>query len=424
MKMDRFSTFSNIMNQDSQEELESEHYKLFEELELEELDAEEINFTIHIIRNYSYLFTQDCFTPLMEHQIQTKTQKILKKPYRKITTYTAQQQADILSQINALLATKSIIASDSKYNNEIVVKRQNSTFINEPQWQLSTPFNCLNRRIVPQVPGFKKLSVVRKIINKNLYFSILGLENLYNRILINEEDGKKTAFTTPVGKYQLKSLIPSIKGSENTFLKLLQRIFPRGEENNLIFLRFGMIIASPTLDEHKTTLTNVFHTLHYYVIPIDSTKMKFFRSIVDTHEYVNKSMSAREIPKLPNYTGKLLTQLAIDENGFTTTLSEYGDNPLATISNSSRPFCGPEKLYDNHEKLTLAIIHSIRRYKGFIVDNPIYFYDGRKDLEWIDTISKGFKNAHWLLEVENFNWNYIPYEKRNLDASPSYLFKT
>lgn len=396
-------------NQHLDDEIPPGHLKIYELLELEELDTEEIKIVLQIIANYCYIFTNTITRPIEEHKITTKNEKLIKKSYKKITDFSAQQQENIFSQITTLLSIGTIIPSDSKYNNEIIVSRQRLSLTEEPQWRITVPLTSLNRKIISIEPAFQKLSEIRGLLSKNLYFSIMNLEELYGRILLHPEDASKTAFTTPVGKYQFTSLLPSIKGSQVTFINLLRRLFPRWKDENIVFLPLGIIIASPSLIEHKKILTNTFHTLLYHVITINPSKIKLFRSIVDCYEFVNQSMGIQNFVYEPQtYTGKILLQLVMKETGFDTILSEYHKTHITPLSNSSRTYNGQEQFYGYHDKIGLAIIHSIRRFKGFITNNSILFYDGRNSLEWLETISRGFKHMQWLLDIEKVNWSYIP----------------
>lgn len=393
------------------EALKPEYHKTYEKLQLEELDTEEILFVLDVIKTYSYLFSHSSIvlTPILEHRIITKTENVFKNPFTKLSKFTAQQQSDIYLQINTLLSMKVIEASNSDFNNGIVVSQQNLTSTGEPSWRIKVPFTTLNYRIISQQYVYKRISEIRKLIREKQYFSIIHMEELYQRINIEPEDAKKTAFTTPVGKYQFNRLSPLIKGSEVTFLNLLKSIFLNADEDKIIFLPIGLIIATHTIEQHKSVLTYILDTLLFRVLPLDPSNFKFFRPIDTCYEYLNQVLTIPNCKaESPNYDGELQINLELQETGFTTALYKKNSKNIIPIINSTRNFQGPEKLYNTHERTCFAIVHSLRRFKTFIGDNRVTIYDGQNNSKWMETVLYGFKYTQWLLDIEKFNWTYSP----------------
>lgn len=391
-----------------------EYVDIFERLETEKMNSQEIEFVTKLLQLYYPLFTLHCFDPFpnLQHRITTINHQPFQHNQTPPNSYSSQQKQDIQLQLFHLTYARIMAPAISKYNNPILTRLMWIPPSQRFMWKFSVDFTYLNSLIINSPSEFQPIEEIRVQIDQANFLSIFDLMELYCRIEIYPPDSYKTAFTTPAGKYKFNRLAPTIMNSESSFNKLLNKIFPDAPKDDIIFYPKGLIVASQTLTSHMESILKIFHIFSINKITIDSAQCKLFLDKIDAHDFLDNEMEVEHPIIIPNpsYTGQLILYFEILEKGIRTILAEYNTNNTRLIAKSNRIFQQPEITYSYHEKTCLALIHSKRRFNQFIGNNPILLPNGHHALNWLNTVNTPtIRQRQWMLELNSEEWILTQY---------------
>ena len=102
----------------------------------------------------------------------------------------------------------------------------------------------------------------------------------YFQIHITEEDREKTAFRTPIGRYQFKILPFGLTNAPSTFMKVMDGIFSKYSDFVLVYID-DILIFSKTKEEHLQHLQTVLQLLRKHQLYAKLSKCNFLQTEVN-----------------------------------------------------------------------------------------------------------------------------------------------
>ena len=126
-------------------------------------------------------------------------------------------------------------------------------------------------------------------------FSKIDQVKGYHQVLAREQDVPKTAIATPFGLFEFVRMQFGLKNSAQTFQRLMDSV--TGQLKGVFAYIDDVLVASPTAEQHKRDLKQLFSALWCFGLVLNSSKCEFgVRSI----EFLGHRVSAQGIQPLPN----------------------------------------------------------------------------------------------------------------------------
>lgn len=145
-----------------------------------------------------------------------------------------------------------------------------------------------DRYPVPRLHDFTYILAGKKI------FSKLDINKAYHHIRIAPEDVKKTAVITPFGLFEFLRLNFGLRTASQSFQRYMNNTVLEGL-NFLFSFVDDVIIASDSMEDHKTHLREVFKRFAKFGITINLSKCEFGKESV---EFLGYQVSAKGIKPL------------------------------------------------------------------------------------------------------------------------------
>ena len=108
-------------------------------------------------------------------------------------------------------------------------------------------------------------------------FSKLDLRSGYHQIRIKEEDVNKTTFRTRYGHYEFIVIPFGLTNAPATFMCLMNNIFNKYLDQNLLIFIEDILIYSRKEEEHQQHLKIIPQTLRNHQLYTKFEKCKFFK---------------------------------------------------------------------------------------------------------------------------------------------------
>ena len=134
------------------------------------------------------------------------------------------------------------------------------------------------------------------------YFSTIDLSQGYYQIEMHPDDIEKTAFTTKSGHYEFLRMPFGLSGAPSTFQRTMTKIFSKFNWRQCVIYLDDVLIFSNTLEEHKTTLQEIFNTIKSANIKLSPKKCTFLKHQV---KYLGHVISENGIQTDPDKIDKI-----------------------------------------------------------------------------------------------------------------------
>ena len=228
---------------------------------------------------------------------------ICQKPYTLPLKHYSWVQQEVETLERAGIIKKSL----SPWASPIVVVPRKSAPGEPPRQRMCVDFRKINdlqpqvRRVDSTTSGNISLVPLPKIdkmysaLLSAKIFTTLDLRSGYYHINLDEESKAKTAFVTPLGKYEFNTVPFGLAQAPAYFQQLISMVLQDCRDFAMAYLD-DIIIFSRTLEEHLKHIEIIFQKLKVADLKLKESKCDFFKSEI---HYLGHLISDRGIQPLP-----------------------------------------------------------------------------------------------------------------------------
>ena len=135
--------------------------------------------------------------------------------------------------------------------------------------------NAVTERPIYYIPDSKQLF---DSLDGSIYFSSLDLSMGYHQIEMNEEDIKKTAFTTRTGQYAFRRMPFGLCGAPQSFQRVMASILRDQNWKHCVIYLDDILVHGKTLEEHNNRLRGVLKCLKEAGVKLSPSKCSFMKT--------------------------------------------------------------------------------------------------------------------------------------------------
>ncbi|UYV60974.1 hypothetical protein LAZ67_1002957, partial [Cordylochernes scorpioides] len=209
----------------------------------EDLTLSQKNELRQVLSKYSDLFSSKLGkTNLAKHRIDTENAKPIKhKPYR-----VSPKERDIIKeQIQDMLQEGVIRASSSPWAFPVILVRKR-----DGNWRFCVDYRKLNSITVKDVYPIPRIDDVMDTLQGSRYFTAIDLRSGYWQVEIEEQDKKKTAFTTSHGLYEFNVMPFGLCNAPATFERIMDNVLKNIKWKFCLCYLDDVVIYSPDFTTH------------------------------------------------------------------------------------------------------------------------------------------------------------------------------
>ncbi|KAI3629418.1 hypothetical protein MIR68_012547, partial [Amoeboaphelidium protococcarum] len=206
----------------------------------------------------------------IEHKIKLiDDQPVYRPPYR----LSPREQEALEKQLAEMLDQGLIRPSSSPFASPVLfVKKKDGTL------RMVIDYRMLNRKTVKDRYPLPRIDQLLDNTVGARVFSKLDLVIGFYQILMKSEDVHKTAFSTPLGSYELLVMPMGQANATATFQRLMDAVFPYAEFNKFLQkLIDDMLVHTCTEEEHLEALRVVLLKLREHKLFVKFSKCEFGR---------------------------------------------------------------------------------------------------------------------------------------------------
>ena len=188
-------------------------------------------------------------TNLVQHKIDTKDEKKVKIPPRRVPLA---QMKEVEAEIQKMLANDSIQPSHVPWSTAMVV------VIKATCIRICLDYMKLNEITVKDSYPLPRIEDSLDTLKENVWFGTVDLSCGYYQVGIDLSYASKTAFATSKGLFEFKRMLMGLSNDCASFERLLEYVIASMQWEICIVYLDDIIIFSRTLDEHLARLQTVF----------------------------------------------------------------------------------------------------------------------------------------------------------------------
>lgn len=252
--------------------------KLFDNLRLSHLNAEERKAILKIIANNQNAFYLDdtklSCTNIDEHRIVTKDDiPVHVENYR----YPFCHKEEVQKQIQKMLSEEIIKPSNSPWSSPIWIVPKKPDASGRQKWRLVIDYRKLNEKTIDDRYPIPHVTETLDKLGKAIYFTTLDLTSGFYQIPLHVNDRKKTAFTVENGHYEFLRMPMGLKGAPATFQRVMDNVLREFIGKSCMVYLDDVLVFSSSLQEHTETLEKILKTLNKFNFKIQLDKSEFLR---------------------------------------------------------------------------------------------------------------------------------------------------
>eukprot|EP00731_Ephydatia_muelleri_P018901 Em0011g941a len=221
-----------------------------------------------------------------DHHIDTQGANLVKQPPRRLPFH---RREEVKRMLNDMLAQGVIEPATGPWSSPVVLvqKKDGST-------RFCVDFRQLNSLTKKDAHPLPRVDDTLDSLSGAQWFSTIDLASGYWQVEVAEEDKKKTAFSTPFGLFQFRTMPFGLCNAPSTFQRLMERVLTGLHWSTCLVYIDDIILFSRTVQEHFQNLTEVFQRLKQAGLKLKPRKCHLFRNKVKYLGYVvsNKGVEA------------------------------------------------------------------------------------------------------------------------------------
>ena len=163
-----------------------------------------------------------------------------------------------------MLEDKIIQSSQSPWNFPILIVPKKLDASGKRKWRICVYFRKLNDITVGDSFPLPNIQDILDKLGRARYFSALDRASGYWQVLLAEEDGVKTAFSTMTGHYEYLRMPFGLKSAPSTFQRFMNQVFLGLIGTRCFVYMDDLIVFGETLQEHHERLREIFERLRQF----------------------------------------------------------------------------------------------------------------------------------------------------------------
>ncbi|UYV81543.1 hypothetical protein LAZ67_20001490, partial [Cordylochernes scorpioides] len=234
----------------------------------EDLTLSQKNELRQVLSKYSDLFSSKLGkTNLAKHRIETENAKPIKhKPYR-----VSPKERDIIKeQIQDMLQEGVIRESSSPWAFPVILVRKR-----DGNWRFCVDYRKLNSITVKDVYPIPRIDDVMDTLQGSRYFTAIDLRSGYWQVEIEEQDKKKTAFTTSHGLYEFNVMPFGLCNAPATFERIMDNVLKNIKWKFCLCYLDDVVIYSPDFTTHLGRIEAVLKCFRESNLRLNGKKCRF-----------------------------------------------------------------------------------------------------------------------------------------------------
>lgn len=295
-----------------------------------------------ILEENSDIFYQEgqqlSHTHEIRHGIITQTDRPI---YTKIYRYPKIHEEEISRQISEMLDQNIIKESNSPYNSPIWIVPKKLDNSGKQKFRIVVDYRKLNEITVSDKFPIPNIENILDKLGKANYFSTLDLAKGFHQILIEDDDQRKTAFSTPFGHYEFLRMPFGLKNAPSTFQRLINSVLREYINKICVVYLDDILIFSTSIEEHIDSIKKIFAKLREHNLKLQIDKCNFFCKETD-------------------YLGHTLTSDGIKPNS--TRIESIQKLKLPTTQKQIKSFLGITGYYRKFVKDYAKIAYNLTKY--------------------------------------------------------------
>lgn len=153
-------------------------------------------------------------------------------------------------------------------------------------------YRSLNEKTVPDAYPLPNISEILDQLGSAKYFSTFDLKSGFHQVPMHPDDAQKTAFSTPFGHYEFKSL----RNAPATFQRLMNSVLSGLHGSEMFVYLDDIVIYASSLHEHEIKFKKMANRLRAANLSLEPSKCNFLRKEVAYLGHIITEQGVRPCP--------------------------------------------------------------------------------------------------------------------------------
>lgn len=348
IKYSHFNTLNNIENRNSSD--------ILNKIKTDHMNSEEKLSITNLIKEYTDIFYREgeplTFTNQVKHSIKLSDQNpVYTRNYRYPQIY----RDEIQSQIQKMLDQEIIRPSNSPWSSPIWIVPKKLDSSGKRKWRIVIDYRKLNEKTIHDRFPLPNITDLLDRLGRCQYFTTLDLASGFYQIEVDDESIPKTAFNTDQGHFEYLRMPMGLKNAPATFQRAMNDIFRDLINDTCLIYLDDILIFSPSLQEHISSVTKVFKRLRQFNLKIQ----------LDKSHFLSKEVS---------YLGHIVTPDGVKPNP--AKISAIQNYPIPKTTKQIKSFLGLlgyyRKFIRDFARLTKPLTKRLKKDTKININDPDY----------------------------------------------------